>query len=291
MASQVYELIKKSVKELILTVQTTLPEDVRKILESLRSRLSDKCRILIDCMLKNCELAKTEAKPICQDTGTPLFYLRIGTGFQHVVNWCRLLTEAYAEAVQEIPLRPNAVDPVTNRNTGTGVGLGIPVIDVEYVDTDHVEIWYIAKGGGSELPCRALCTIPEKGWEKLPKIVEKLVEKYGRYICPPAIVGIGIGATLDSAVKLAKKALFLRKIGERNSIEKIAKLEEYLVDLLNRKNIGIQGLGEGPTILDVHIEVGCRHPATFCIAVLFCCWVVRRGLLRIYNDLRKEIVL
>jgi len=282
-----YYLVKEKVKELILKVQTELPRDVVERLRSLN--VTGLGKVMLDCMLRNCEFAVAERKPICQDTGTPLFIIKIGIGSELFLNWNRLLEEAYVECVREIPLRPNAVDSVSNRNTGTGVGYGIPVVDVEFVDSDGTEVWYIAKGGGSELPCRAVCVIPEKGWNVLPRFVKKLVSKYGRLVCPPIVIGIGVGATVDSALKLAKRALYLRKLGERNSNTKIAELEEKLIEELNKEKIGIQGVGEGPTVLDVHIEAGCRHPATFCIGIVFSCWVLRRGVLKIDKGLNTRI--
>ncbi len=278
------EGIKRRLKELILRTQIELPEDVYNSILSIEKnfKLSNIGVTVLKCMLENLELAKTLRRPICQDTGTHIFFIRC-TRCIDVHKICSILTDAVREATLEIPLRPNAIDPITCKNTGTGVGKGIPEIEI---DIDHVtdkkdtiEIVYIPKGGGCELPCRAFCVPPSIGFSSLKKATIGLVRSYGRYACPPLTIGIGIGATIHSAIKNAMKALYLRKIGERSDNDRVAKIEEELLDECNRTQIGIQGIGEGPTVLDVHIEYSCRHPATFSIAIVTSCWVLRRGVL------------
>jgi len=282
--------LKQAVKKLIFDVQTSLPDDVYRCLLDIRSsyKLSEIGERILDCMIENVRLAKELGRPICQDTGTHIFILR-GSNIPLSEKLLKILREAVAEATLEIPLRPNAVDPVTNKNTGTGVGRGIPDIEFEICE-DHtdLEIHYIPKGGGCELPCRAFTVPPSMGFESLKRAVIGIVRSLGRYSCPPLVVGVGIGATVHAAVRNALKALYLRKIGERSPEEKIAKLEEELLHKCNQLDVGIQGIGEGPTVLDVHIEHTCRHPATFSISILTSCWVLRRGALKLTSSTRAS---
>ncbi|NPB00615.1 MAG: fumarate hydratase [Crenarchaeota archaeon] len=276
--------LKEELKKMIYRAQTELPEDVYRALIEIRSnyKLTTIGEKVLECMIENVELAKKLGRPICQDTGTHIFIIR-GTEVKISKEILNIFREAVKEATFEIPLRPNAVDPVTNKNTGTGVGRGVPDIDVEIVEEDKnmLEIYYIPKGGGCELPCRAFTVPPSIGFESLKKAVIGIVSSLGRYSCPPLIVGVGIGATIHAATRNAMKALYLRKIGERSDHEKIANIEEELVESCNKLNVGIQGIGEGPTVLDVHIEYTCRHPATFSIAIITSCWVLRRSVLRL----------
>ena len=276
------EKVYLAVKDLVRKVQTTLPDDVKRAILSLRDlNLPEHVKVVVDAMIRNVELAEREQIPICQDTGTHIFYVKLGDEFPLRSEITRILTLAVQDATREIPLRPNAVDPVTNRNTGTGVGPGIPLIDIELVPGRELEICYIARGGGCELPTRAFSVPPEAGWEKLKRAVLKLVEKYSRFVCSPIVVGVGVGATIEHAVKVAEKALYLRKIGERHPDPKIAELEQELLEKCNKVGSGIQGLRHGPTVLDIHIDYTCRHPATFAIAITFSCWVLRRGVVKI----------
>jgi len=274
------ENIKNIVKELIYRAQIELPEDVyRKLLEIYNSyKISDTCRKVLECIIENIKLARELRRPICQDTGTHIFFIR-GSKICIDNKFIDILKRAVEEATREIPLRPNAVDVLTNRNTGTGVGKGIPDVEIFIEDFENniIEITYIPKGGGCELPCRAFTVPPTLGFKFLKKAVVKLVKSLGRYACPPLTLGVGIGATISIAVKNAMKALYLREIDTRSEDEKIAKIEEELIELCNKTNIGIQGLGEGPTVLDVHLEVSCRHPATFSIAIVTSCWALRRA--------------
>ncbi len=269
---------------MIYIAQTELPEDVYKTLLEVRSRykLTNVGEKVLECMIENVELAKKLGRPICQDTGTHIFIIR-GTEINISKEVITIFREAVKEATSEIPLRPNAVDPITNKNTGTGVGKGVPEVEIEVIEEDEnlLEIYYIPKGGGCELPCRAFTVPPSMGFDSLRKAVIGIVRSLGRYSCPPLVIGVGIGATVHTAVKNAMKALYLRKIGERSENEKVAKIEEELLEECNRLNVGIQGIGEGPTVLDVHIEYTCRHPATFSIAIITSCWVLRRAVLRI----------
>ncbi len=278
--------MKEALKRLIFETQTTLPDDVYKCLIEIKDKykLTDVGERVLNCMIENVELAKRLRRPICQDTGTHIFIFR-GSRISIDLNLIRIIREAVEEATREIPLRPNAVDPLTNKNTGTGIGKGVPDIDVDIVEDDNtmVEVVYVPKGGGCELPCRAFTVPPSIGFDALKKAVIGIVRTLGRFSCPPLTIGVGIGATIHAAVRNAMKALYLRRLGVRSEDPRVAKLEEELIEECNRSNVGIQGIGEGPTVLDVHIEYTCRHPATFSIAILTSCWVLRRGTLRGIN--------
>lgn len=285
-------VIIKSVKNLIKDVEINLPNDLIKKIEYYSSiKNPEIVKNFLNLMIKNCEIAKKLNIPICQDTGTPMFHIRLGDEFPIKSKIIELLNRCVIESTFEIPLRPNIVDPISGKNTGNNTGRYIPWIDIELINGDYVEIYFIPKGGGSELPCKAFTTPPENAWNKLVRYYLKLLTTYHAFPCPPLIIGIGIGASIDIAVQLAKKALYLRKIDERHENSKIAELEEKLVELGNKLNIGPHGVGGLPTIIDVHIEYSFRHVATFSIAFITSCWVYRRGGIRIYNTGKVERIL
>jgi fumarase alpha subunit (EC 4.2.1.2) len=148
---------------------------------------------------------------------------------------------------------------------------------------------YTPKGGGTELPSKAFVIPPGNAWEKLPKLVLDAVVDAGPMPCPPVIVGVGIGPSVDVAAKLAKRAAALRPIGSRNSNPDVAKLEDALLRAVNKLGIGAHGTGGVVTALDVHIEYAYRHPATFAVGIVFSCWATRRARAIVHPDGSFEV--
>ena len=243
----------------------------------------------LNAILTNIDLAKNYNAAVCQDTGVPTFFIKLGDGFPIRSKLFSILTEAVREVTKELPLRSNSVDPLSERNTGDNTGIGIPVFDVELFDGDYLEMIYTPKGGGTELPSKAFVVPPGNAWERLPELVLNAVIDAGPMPCPPVIVGIGIGPNLDVAAKLAKKAAVLRPVGSRNSNPGIAKIEDALLEAINKLGIGAHGTGGKVTALDVHIEYAYRHPATFAIGIVFSCWATRRARAIVYPDGKYEV--
>ncbi len=282
--------LREFLVELIRIAATQLPPDV---VEALRKAHEEEenplARKQFEAILRNVELASKQWKPICQDTGTPYFYVKMGEDFPLRAKFYEIAREAVREATKKVPLRPNAVDPFRDRNSGDNTGKHIPWIHVELVPGDRLEVTYVPKGGGSEAPSTLVMAPPIKGMEKLKETVLRAILEAGPKPCPPVIVGVGVAAGADIALTLAKKAAVLRPIGSRHPEPEIAKLEEELLEAVNRLGIGPHGFGGKTTALDLHIEYAHRHPATFAIAVVTNCWAARRASGVFYPDGKWEI--
>jgi L(+)-tartrate dehydratase alpha subunit len=271
-------------------VAVKLPDDTYKRLIELRKRETSPQTIFIyDAMFKNIDLALQRKAPLCQDTGVLEFYISFGENFPYKSALLKSIKEATIRSTQLGFLRPNVVDSATDKNTGNNVGPRLPWIETEIIpDANYTDVKLYLAGGGTSRPGRATTLDPSVRWEGLIKFVLDTISEYGPPACPPLLVGVGIGATIDIAASLSKRAL-LRPIGTRNEEPKIAKLEEILENELNELGIGPQGLGGRTSVMGVHIEYAGRHPATFAVAVSTGCWALRKGHMRIYQDLSYEL--
>lgn len=283
--------LSRALSEFVKLISTRLPDDVMRALRSAANSADDlEQKQLFQMMLKNLERAHLNRIPICQDTGTPYFHLKLGAKSPFINCIERCLREAVILATAEVPLRPNAVDPFTGENTGTNIGRNIPWIDCELVpNSDVIEIWLHMAGGGSSLLGRSIVLKPLERVEGIAKFLVDTLANFGVNACPPLFLGVGIGATMEIAAVLAKRAL-LKPVGERSENPKVAELEEVLLASLNELAIGIQGMGLGKSILDVHIEYSARHPTTFAVGLSANCWVFRRGIAALHPDGELKIL-
>ncbi|MCK5588080.1 MAG: fumarate hydratase, partial [Candidatus Lokiarchaeota archaeon] len=221
--------------------------------------------------------------PMCQDTGVVSFFVKVGEQFPIIAELTEILRNATIKATQSVPLRPNAVD-LFKGNTGNNVADYIPWIYWEIVPNNNVlELIAFPKGGGSTNISKLGLLKPGEGLKGIKKFIVDSVVDAGAKGCPPYFLGIGIGGGEDIAMNLAKKSL-LRPVGEHSKIPKIAELEKELLEALNELRIGVMGLGEGPTVLSVHIEVAGRHPASLPIGIVFSCWADRHAGARIDSE-------
>jgi len=282
------DLIEKLTVNLLRLAVTKLPLDVKEALKDAYERERNPTgRIQLKAILENIRLAEEEGLPICQDTGLISFYLRAGSRFHCLEKIEGALRRAVAKATVQIPLRPNAVDPFTQKNTGDNTGRFIPYIYWSITSGDFLEITVLPKGGGSENMCALRILRPSDGISGLKKFVLGCVVNAGGMPCPPTIIGVGVGGGSDIAMDLAKKAL-LRPLNEPHPNRVISRLEEELLDAVNKTGIGPMGLGGDVTALAVRIEYAHRHPASYPVAVAFQCWAARRASARIYADGRVE---
>jgi len=286
--AELRELLLKFIK----VVATKLPDDVLKALRGEREAEEDPvAKRFYEMMLENARYAAEKEIPICQDTGVPFFFIKLGTRSPYLSLIPSIIEESVEMASEEIPLRPNAVDPVSDENLGDNVGPYVPWIEYELLhDSDLTEITLLLSGGGSSLLGRSTTFKPLNGFEEMIDFIVDAVTEYGVNACPPLFIGIGIGATSEIASILAKRAL-LREIGSRNRNNIIAEIEELLLRRLNELRIGVQGYGAGKSVLDVHIEYSARHPTTFAVGLSVNCWALRRGVVRLYSDGRIELPL
>ena len=265
-----------------------LPRDVKQALQrAYQEETSPAGKTQLKAILDNIELAEKTQTPLCQDTGTIIFYVKAGADVQGLDKIEPALRNATKRATPQIPLRPNAVNPFTGKNTGDNTGRNIPYVNWEIVPGNTLEITVLPKGGGSENVCTVGMLVPGEGIRGLKKFVIDTVVKAGANPCPPNILGVAVGGGADIAMKLAKKAL-LRPIDQSNPDPELANLEKELRDAANTLGIGPMGLGGKSTILGVNIDYAVRHPASFPAAVAFNCWAARRATARIYPDLRVE---
>jgi fumarate hydratase subunit alpha len=279
---------KKAVKDVAIKLlelaATELPHDVKEALQrAYREEMSEVGKAQLKAILKNVELAEKMRAPLCQDTGVVIFYVKAGSQVTGLDKVEIALRKATMRATGEVPLRPNAVDPFTQKNTGNNTGRFIPYIHWDVVPGDTLEITAMLKGGGSENVSTLGMLSPNEGIKGLEKFVIDTVIKAGAKPCPPTILGVAVGGGADIAMKLAKEAL-LKPLNQPNPNLELAKLEEKLHEAANQTGIGPMGLGGKITVLGVKVDYAHRHPASYPVAVAVQCWAARRASARILHD-------
>lgn len=267
-----------------------LPDDVEGRLEELRRLESSELACTIyDTMTMNQKLAYELGRPCCQDTGALQFWVRCGADFPLISELDGLLKDAVAESTIGTPLRHNCVETFDEYNTGTNVGNGIPTIFWDIVPySDNVEIYVYMAGGGCSLPGHACVLMPGAGYEGVAKFVLDVMTSYGINACPPLLVGVGIGTSVEVAALLSKKAL-MRPVGSHNANNRVANMERLLEDGINSIGLGPQGFGGKMSVMGVNIENTARHPSVIGVGVSVGCWSHRRGHIIFDRDLRYQI--
>ncbi|MFW9830164.1 MAG: fumarate hydratase [Candidatus Thorarchaeota archaeon] len=276
--------LEDAVVTLLRLAVTDLPKDVTSGLEqALKKERNLTAQNQLEAILENIALARKHSIPMCQDTGIQIFYVTVGSDFPLLGEIPRILENAVRRGTQEIPLRPNTVNPIEHKNPGDNTGLHIPWINWKIVNGADMQITAFPKGGGSENVCQLKMLTPGQGMKGMKQFVVDAIIEAGAKPCPPTIVGIGIGGGADICMKLAKEQL-LRPVGQRHSNPKIAQMETELLAAINSTGIGPMGLGGDTTSLDVHIEVAMRHPASFPVGLAIQCWAARRASARISKE-------
>ena len=258
--------------------EMNLPGDVLSRLREMRaSETSERAVRIYDMMFENLRLARELGRPACQDTGLLQFLIRCGSGFPLMDVLESALKSAVIMATEETPLRPNVVETFDEYNTGSNTGHGAPVIWWEVLSgRDDCEIFTYPAGGGCSLPGCSAVLMPGDGYQGVVSFVMDRMTTYGLNACPPLLVGVGIGATSETAAMNAKHAL-LRPVGSHNENEKAAELERLLEDGINAIGFGPQGMGGNRSVMGVNVVSTARHPATLAAAVATGCWSHRRG--------------
>ncbi|MGB9868247.1 MAG: fumarate hydratase [Bacillota bacterium] len=271
------ERIVDTVERLCIRACYDLPDDV---LESIQSAIqveeSQVGKNLLALLVENAKTAAAERMPICQDTGVTVVFVELGQEV-HVVGGS--LTDAINEGVRRGYvngyLRKSVVDdPIFKRkNTGDNTPA---VIYTDVVPGDQLKIRIVPKGAGSENMSQLRMLIPADGAEGIKRFVVDTVDKAGSNPCPPIIVGVGVGGTMDKAAQLAKRAL-MRRLGEHHPDPQVAALEEEILKEVNYLGIGPQGLGGRVTALAVNIETWPTHIGCLPVAVNIQCHVSRHA--------------
>jgi len=265
--------------ELIRSAATDLPADAESALKKARRRESGLAREALDTILENARLARARGRPICQDTGTPIFYVTAPVG-SDLARMREEIVEAVREATLSVPLRPNAVDPFSGRNSGDNTGAGFPVVHFGQWGKRKIRFELMLKGGGSENVTQ-LYRLPDtsigagrdiKGVRRC--VLDALFKAQGKG-CPPYVVGVGVGGLADDAVSLSKRQL-MRPIGDANEDALLRRLERCLLKDINALGIGPMGFGGKTTALAVKVAGHHRNPPSYFVAVSFMCAACRR---------------
>ena len=269
--------IIEAVERLCQESNYNLNDDIKNGLKKgVQTEMSENGKEILEQIIENAEIARKERMAICQDTGMAVVFLEIGQDV-HITGGS--LTDAINEGVRrgydKGYLRKSVVnDPVFERiNTKDNTPA---VIHYNIVDGDKIKITVAPKGFGSENMSGLKMLTPSEGIEGVKRFIIETVDKAGPNPCPPIIVGVGIGGTMEKAALLAKKAL-LRPIDERNSEHRIRELELELLESINRLGIGPAGLGGRVTALGVNVEVFPTHIAGLPVAVNISCHVTRHS--------------
>lgn len=286
------EIIEETVVKLHKFAGTKLPNDVSKALKEMYEKeTKPTSKAALKTIVENFGIAQETSTVMCQDTGIHIYYVNIGEKFPKIEGIEETLRKASIRATKEVPLRPNAVNPIVGGNSGDNTGRHIPFINYDFIPgEEYLEITVFPKGGGSENMCALAMLKPGQGIKGIKKFVIDTIINAGGQPCPPVVVGVGIGGGADIAMKLAKKQL-MRPLGHRHSDPELAKLEEELLKAINMTGIGSMGLGgDVSTALDVKMEYAHRHPASLPCAVAIQCWAARKSTARIYPDKRVEFL-
>ncbi|MFZ5855322.1 MAG: fumarate hydratase [Chloroflexota bacterium] len=275
--------LTNEIVELIRRTSSSLPQDVEDRLRAAveKEAPGSAARGAFETIMKNIELSRQNSTPICQDTGTPIFYVHYPEGWS-----TRKLTEqirnGLAAATKKSYMRPNAVDAVYDKNTGNNLGGDdFPSIHFEEVDADQpLVIELMLKGGGCENVGRQY-SLPDnslgagRDLAGVRKVVLDAVQKAQGQGCAPGILGVSIGGDRGSSYIKSKEVLY-DKIGTRNADPELAKLEERLTEEANQMGIGPMGFGGQTTVIDTKITGLSRLPASYFVSVSYMCWAYRR---------------
>ncbi len=238
--------------------------------------------LALSTIIENVDLARAESKPVCQDTGYPIFFVTLPNNAP-IPKVRDAIIEATRTATAEVPLRPNAVDSVTGRNSGDNTGAMWPLIYFDGWDEKHILIRAMLKGGGSE-NVGATYKLPDarlgagRDLEGVRRVVLDAVHSAQGRACPPYVLGVAMGGNKDAVARLAKEQL-LRDIDDASPSPELARLDNRLIDETNRLGIGPIGVGGSTCVMGVKMAAAHRHAATFFVDVAFCCWADRKGMI------------
>ncbi len=274
--------LTNDILELIRRTSSDLPPDVEERLRAAveKEAPGSAARGALETIVRNVELSRQNSSPICQDTGTPIFYVH------HPEGWStrqlrQQIRTALAEATRKSYMRPNAVDAVYDKNSGNNLGGDdFPSIHFEEVDGDTLTIDLVLKGGGCEnvgtqysLPDNRLGA--GRDLKGVRKAVLDAVQRAQGQGCAPGILGVAIGGDRGLGYVKSKEVLFDR-LGTRNPDPLLAELEERLTGEANQLGIGPMGFGGRTTVIDTKIAGLHRLPASYFVTISYMCWAYRR---------------
>lgn len=289
-------LIEEVILRTIKRSSCQIPPDVRDAFQrAIEMEGAEVPKRAFSATLESLDLSKRLDNLLCPDTGWPLFFCKIGNdarmeggfiGFEEVAR------EMVARATEEGYLRSTMKHPLTGDDPGTNVGMNVPKFTYKFIPGDSIQITYVAKGGGSECFGGTRYRVVAFA-DGITGIRKSIIDWYiagarAGAICPPSILGVGIGGTADIATRLAKEAAVLRLIGSRHPEPMIAEMEEELTTAINLLGIGPMGSGGKVSVYAVNVEYSLTHLAGIAVAMSANCWVARRATAKIHSDGRTE---
>ena len=282
--------ITVKILELVRMASTDLPPDVeasiRRAVE--QEEPGSAARGALETIIKNVELSRRNSTPICQDTGTPIFYVRYPEGWS-TRKLRQQIEAAVVTATQRSYLRPNAVEALSGKNSGDNLGGHyFPTIHFEEVEGDVLTVDLLLKGGGCEnvgaqysLPNTALGA--GRDMAGVRKVVLDAVHKAQGQGCAPGILGVAIGGDRGSSYYASKEVLF-QNMEDQNPDPKLAEMEQRLTEESNQVGIGPMGFGGQTTVLGTKMTSMHRLPASFFVSVSYMCWAYRRRRMTLQGD-------
>ena len=268
------QLLTKNIKEMCIEANHYLSDDMKKVFDNARNNeKSPLGKQILEQLDENLKIAREDMIPICQDTGMAVVFVKIGQDV-HITgaNMEDAINEGVRQGYVEGYLRKSVVnDPIIRKNTKDNTPA---VIHYEIVPGENITITVAPKGFGSENMSRVFMLKPADGIEGVKNAVLTAVRDAGPNACPPMVVGVGIGGTFEKCAYLAKKAL-AREADSSSDIEYVSKLENELLEKINKMGIGPGGLGGTQTALAVNVETYPTHIAGLPVAINICCHVNR----------------
>ncbi len=264
-----FDEIVKAIKDMIIITGTNLPKDAwDAIQKAYDNEVSPVSKEVLRQLLENAQIAKNEKKPLCQDTGLAVFFVKLGEDVKVIGgNIKDAINKGTELGYQEGYLRASTCDAFTRANLKDTVGYNLPaVIHFDIVSGDKIDIEYAAKGGGSENVSRATVLAPALGKKGVLSFVKQVISDAGPNPCPPLTVGVGIGGTFERAAISSKHALF-RELGSKNEDPEMDEFEQEILVELNKLGIGAMGMGGTQTVLAVHVEKNPCHIASLPVSV------------------------
>jgi len=267
--------VTAAVKKLCMEANYDLPDDVYQALkDGKQAEESPVGKAVFDQLIENADIARTDRVPICQDTGFAVFFVDIGQDVHFTGGTFKdAMDEGVRQGYGEGYLRKSVAEQPAHERKNTKDNTPA-IVHTSIVPGDKVEITMMAKGGGAENMSSLNMLKPSQGWQGMVDAVVATVSKAGSNPCPPIVVGVGIGGTIEKCTLLAKKAL-LREVGSVHPDARIAAMEKELLDKVNALGIGPQGLGGTQTALAVFIEEVPCHIASMPMAVNIQCHAQR----------------
>lgn len=267
-------MITDTVRDLFIEASTDLGDDVLTAIDTaFQAEDTPLGKDALEKIIENAHIAKSEKLPLCQDTGLAVLFVEMGQDV-HVTggDFTEAIQEGVRRAYGEGFLRKSVCDPITRTNTGDNTPA---VIHTELVPGNEIRIIAMPKGGGSENMSSSTMLLPSAGLEGIREHIVEMVRTAGPNPCPPTIVGVGIGGSIEKSGLLAKKAL-VRPVGEPNGSDpRLSQLERDTLEKINALGIGPQGYGGRITSLAVHVEMMPCHIASLPVTVNIQCHVAR----------------